>query len=452
MKTSALSPRLVAPVVALILLVAGCAGGAAQMARPQAAQVAPPLESYVLPDATVVLHVQVAELEGLPAFQALLQNVERFDALADTPLAELTERCELDWREAVDELVVSGSIADEDALLVASSSAPAELVQCVRRLADDAEPKRLWGLQAIEFGDGEVAVAREGRIFVGPTQRVKDALEAPPTRTGASDALRRLEGSSDSVLRLLLAGLPEVPFQSLGMALDGDDAHFRLRLALQSHDTEQADRVNDMLRDVQRGGLTQLPADSSDPAIRVLAAVLPTVEVKRTVDRKVLVDLIVEGDGPRQAMALSGFVSFSRGVVSGFQKRALAMAAQARVQDLAARVAAYAEAHRRGYHRFPTLPRSAPQTPAVVPQGEAAEVSAEDWDHETWQALEFALTGEEFYSYAVKVSASRRVATVTATGDLDGDGEQSHFELAVRIEPNGDVAVDPMVETRNLIE
>jgi hypothetical protein len=82
----------------------------------------------------------------------------------------------------------------------------------------------------------------------------------------------------------------------------------------------------------------------------------------------------------------------------------------------------------------------------------ARRVTARDWSHRTWRALEFAPEDELHYAYEIAISRDRRTATIRATGDLDGDGTPSVLELGVRVRFDGQVVVDPEVAARNAFD
>jgi hypothetical protein len=82
------------------------------------------------------------------------------------------------------------------------------------------------------------------------------------------------------------------------------------------------------------------------------------------------------------------------------------------------------------------LPPSAPRVPAEVPKATEYQSVPADWSG-SWQTLGFKLTDAQHYSYEIKTASNRRSAVIRATGDLDGDGTFSRFELDVKLVKSG---------------
>lgn len=95
----------------------------------------------------------------------------------------------------------------------------------------------------------------------------------------------------------------------------------------------------------------------------------------------------------------------------------------------------YRAEHRRGVSRH--LPVDVDKTPAAVSAGTKNEMKPETLreftDNPTWVSLGFSPGSPFYYSYAFESDCSSRVcqdgdtATVSAFGDLDGDGNISTF-------------------------
>jgi hypothetical protein len=406
------------------------------------------LEPYVLPGSKLVVHMRAGAMRDLPLFAAFEAVASKLDA---GPLSAIT-RCGLGWQD-VGELVLSGDPEGNDVLLVARTDDSRAALACLRAEQDGSVKARVAGLEAVESPDGEIAVARGDLLFAGTRARVEDALKGPPARAGAGDVLARLEGTPDSLCRVYIESSQGTP-RAVAFALDGDEGSLSARIGVDLSSTTEADQLSDLARLTVDKGKSDLRAAGGGKSkdLRVLADILERVEIRRRAGGRVTVAMGVEGDGREVKDGLAAFVDFAQGTASVFARKAQADHARALLLDLAQRVAAYADGHRRQVTRFPSLPGSAPATPSAVPRGEPATVSESDWSHRTWRDLAFSLEGPLQYSFAVETARSGRVAIVRATGDLDGDGVVSVQEVAVRIDPRGVVSVDPNVTVRDVLE
>ena len=87
----------------------------------------------------------------------------------------------------------------------------------------------------------------------------------------------------------------------------------------------------------------------------------------------------------------------------------------------------------------------APPTPASVPLAKKEKVPTTAWDHSGWTCLKFAMTDAQYYSYdhvSNKKLGTDASYTASARGDLDGNGNQSLFELTGHGGPLGDAVRD----------
>ena len=76
-------------------------------------------------------------------------------------------------------------------------------------------------------------------------------------------------------------------------------------------------------------------------------------------------------------------------------------------------------------------PVSVARTPSQVPPGRAEADPAGTWNHPTWRLLSFQKTKPHYYSFEFESHTAESGAhfIARAFGDLDGDGELSHFEV-----------------------
>ncbi|HZO11612.1 MAG TPA: hypothetical protein VFB62_00085 [Polyangiaceae bacterium] len=422
-------------IVLLIVLVAACAPQSPTKA-PHAAAKEPPLSAYVLPDAQYVLHLRSAALRELGIRKTLEQAAATLAPDAVAPLADIGKQCGIGW-ESVDELMLSGRLEDDDLLGVATVRDPTAMLQCLKKGA--------------ELKDDNVAVVRGTRLFVGSRKRVAEAVKHPPNRAGAQDVITRLEGDDESLCRLYVVTPPNSEARAVSLALGADEGELTITASIDLPSTEAADRLANMLRGVIEGARGYTRASTHAVEAQRLARLLRHIEVSRRVGARVTVDLDVVGGTDRQIQAFEGFIGFSRTTASIIRRQNSAQVARTNVVALAQRIAAHAEANRRGFYKLPTLPDAAPPTPAQLPS-EGMDTSATDWSHPTWRALSFVIEGRVDHRYAVELSRDRRTATVHATADLDGDGVSSHLELAVRISMQGKVTIDDQVTASDELE
>lgn len=91
-------------------------------------------------------------------------------------------------------------------------------------------------------------------------------------------------------------------------------------------------------------------------------------------------------------------------------------------------------------------PASAPRTPHQVPAGTSRKDPEGTWDHPTWKMLQFSFDTPHFFSFEFESQTTPEGAhfVARAFGDLDGDGELSHFELFGETKPGKDPELYPV--------
>jgi len=97
------------------------------------------------------------------------------------------------------------------------------------------------------------------------------------------------------------------------------------------------------------------------------------------------------------------------------------------------RIVSHAVAYGNTHTALESFPPSVAQTPAEVPKGVSVVDPQGTWDHLTWRALDFRITGEHSFAYEFTtltdpVPGDCRFAA-TAHGDLNGDGNVSTFSV-----------------------
>ena len=89
----------------------------------------------------------------------------------------------------------------------------------------------------------------------------------------------------------------------------------------------------------------------------------------------------------------------------------------------------------------PQFPASVPRTPAEVPCGVEVDANYDDWEHPTWEALNFSVRDRHRYSYQYDSEGTFIGATFTASafGDLDCDGVYSTFVRTGIVEAGNEI-------------
>ncbi len=86
-----------------------------------------------------------------------------------------------------------------------------------------------------------------------------------------------------------------------------------------------------------------------------------------------------------------------------------------------------------GHRHEESFPPSVGLTPEKVARGEEVKGPEGTWDHLTWRALGFRMDRPHAYSFQFDsgIDTVTRTArfSVTAQGDLDGDGQLSSFQV-----------------------
>jgi hypothetical protein len=99
------------------------------------------------------------------------------------------------------------------------------------------------------------------------------------------------------------------------------------------------------------------------------------------------------------------------------------------IATISANAVTKAETHR----HEESFPPSVGLTPAKVPRGEEVKDPDGTWDHLTWRALGFRMDRPHAYAFQFDSGMDTVTRTarfsVTAQGDLDGDGQLSSFQV-----------------------
>ena len=148
-------------------------------------------------------------------------------------------------------------------------------------------------------------------------------------------------------------------------------------------------------------------------------------------------------------LAIPGFIGIMA-VMSVFGvRRYIANAKQAEARNAVGQLSMLATA---AFERDGSLcPSAAAPVPAVVPHATKYQSSPADWQSgedtkSGFGCLKFSMMAPQYYQYDYKATATG--FTVTAHGDLDGDGVESTFEMQGRVD-NGRLVVSPVIAETN---
>jgi type IV pilus assembly protein PilA len=437
--------------LSILALAAGCGGAPARppdAPAPAAPASRRPLDT-VAPGATLVVRVDGKALRAAPAFAGILGAVRAGHGplgAAGQRLLAWDQACGFAIADVVDEVVGSGDLDDKKGPLVAVRlSIPTDrALGCLERIGEGGHATAIAGARGVRWdadcsADPLAAAATPEMLLVGSESVVKDALArlASPGLIGAPGLAEKLEKPASGVASAYAVFPEQERARSVAAAIEADATHIWIHAALGTPSTETALRMS---REGQAMVGQLAGAVPEGPEGQMMRAVLAAVHVN-AVGSRVEVGFGVQGGAPQQA-AFLGAVS-AMGIFGVRRYLASAKTAEAKhtVGELGRRLARYAEDHRKA----PRFPASTGRVPAEVPRGKAYVAGAGDWGGATWKALGFSMEGKQYYSYEIATSADGRTATVSAYGDLNGDGVTSRFQLKVVVGKDGSVSVSPQM-------
>lgn len=427
-----------------LLLCGACSASPARAPRAANVQVAPPAATVAAPrapafpralavvraDSNFFMYVDGKRLRDAAWFRALMgvgKLVPGFD-----PVGTVQRRCGFDPRDALTDLAVAGraqSLLQFEPVFGVGLRRPADdVLACVRGFAPGAAKIRLRGHDALQSGRAALVGADRLIAFGSRDTLASLDLDATPellphlvARALAAHTGATLVGAADLTTR-------DGRLKTVLVVMESDDRHWSLRVQL---DTDSPGTAQEIAAAADPEKL------DIDPSMLAIAPELHT-SVSGT---HVAIELSVVGDDQEQARRVSGLVAIAIHSVRHYTARAKIAEARDSIGHIAQNLDVYM--HRPG-HRL--LPPSAPRTPADVPRGKPTRTAYEDWQRGTWQAIEFVMDEPQFYSYEIDTAKDRKSAIIRATGDLDGDGVQSHFTLRVKLDRHGTLHVADSIE------
>lgn len=105
----------------------------------------------------------------------------------------------------------------------------------------------------------------------------------------------------------------------------------------------------------------------------------------------------------------------------------------------------------RAMRHFPLSAQVPVPEDASLVRGKRYRSSSADWAKTPWRELNFSMPQPQYYRYDFQSTGvgATGVATITAAGDLDGDGQTSLYTLRVVPDPALDAVVAPNVEIKD---
>lgn len=413
-------------------------GGAPAPADSPATDPAPPppapLVSMVSPEANFV-----AVLDG-QRFAAnvvapLLETLTQVSTELAAVTAQAKKKCGFEPWNAAREVVAFGTVLsrpksqgnaeERGAVAFETTVPPSKMLDCLARLGNDTPETNgdwtqvgdLWGranerfvLLTSDMGYGARALSQLGG---GAPPPLVDTLE-------------------QGTVSAAFVGAEHVPLRSAqllgGPAAEPGGVAVRLEFRQETKAAQSEKDLTAALALLRAGA----KSEEASPKMRAWSdALLESLRVRRS-GAILDVDVVLPKAEPETLASLAAIAAAG---VRRYVSRAKSSEARTHVAQIGKHLVTWCAEH--------AAPRqgckfvSAPRVPAEVPRGTKHVATPADWQHPTWQSLGFAPEGDQRYSYEIEVSRDGRTATVRAIGDIDGDGVESRFELAVRVVTEG---------------
>lgn len=439
------------------------APAATASAEPTSRLADPVLLDVVPMNATIVARVDLAEMRIHDEWRGVLEGLPPAG-----PLLEWSRQCGIDVAGSMGEAVVAW--ADSGPLIALRLKVnEAKATDCALQISGGPDKAlTVAGRPGARVSEDMVFVARNGVALIGTKAGVEGAsarMDSPPAARAA--ILEKLPLGQSMILSAAISGWMagdlevngtfQLASKKLVIDLDvvapspeeASEAASRLKARV---DQVGGAMISESAASARKGGK---PEHLAAETIRKL---VESIAVRSDV-RHVRVGMGLEGE-PLEIV--SGFGSLTAVAVFG-ARRYLASAKTAEAKNtvgaiaraLAAKVQADLEAERKKKGGKPSrvkFPPSAPPTPPTVPSGIKVVPAADAWSQPTWKAIGFRMDSPVYYSYEIEVSKDGKTAVVRARGDLDGDAEQSFFEIPLTITPEGELHVSTQMRVENELE
>ena len=373
----------------------------------------------------------------------------RFENLRTTPLGRMalaaaltlpfgatvadTERAcggEDELLSTFDDVVVA--FAGGDVLIAARTSDDARAIACARGAVRGSDAA-LDGAAAIRGADGKThATLRDGLLLVGSEALVREA-QTPHAAGRPARALLETDDGVAAVLSVVTAD-PVAPVRAVDVVVRAEASRMEISADATCTSDEATRELTATFDTVARLGAEE-PA--LDPAV-----VAALGEMRgRASHAHVTAAVAVPRGGRREGALIAALI----GGVRGYLTHIKTVEARNVLREVSTRLAGRAAMESRGQAPFPasTIP-----VPRQVPRGTHTVPRPAEWDQPAWRAIDFRIVDPIYYSYAIVTAPDGRSAVVQARGDLDGDQDESLFEIRVSLTRDGKVQVGDLTVTR----
>jgi hypothetical protein len=379
------------------------------------------LSTYVVRDAQWSAYLDLSQLRA--DGQAPIAEAASTAPPLRGAFARFKRECGEDFLDAAEEVVASGR-RGETVVAARIALSPEKAMSCVRQMAAGGADSTIGGHSAYSFDRGaQLSLVANGVFLAGSDALVRELLTEggrgrPFLRGGEFVAFHRRDDGRVSDVAVSL--------RSSGEDLVGE-ALIR---------TKTSDEASALVAALSR--IVQVLTDTR----KSLDVSLAHGEGESTVT----IRLVQRGTAQR-SIGGAGFVSLSFGAASAVLRLDKTGEPQSVVPAIARALAAEADDSKRA-GRSPAFTVDVPPLLAAVPA--AALALRPSPPAPEWKPYLGLLPPRLFYQYAVAHSADGHHATVTAHGDLDGNGRTSTFAIEVSIDTKGIVAIGPMIVTDRL--
>lgn len=376
-------------------------------------------------DADIFGYFDADEFRRGPMYRAI-RNVVDAVPLARVQLSSLIETCGFDPIEALLEFSLSSRMREgrpdfKTVVLVArTNTSSAASLDCLARLVPPLERAEIDGHPALGFGDaGGYIVGVEPFLIAGQPQMVQRAME-------------RLEGGArvrvpDEILyaELRAADLFEAE-RIVVKAADGPRGTEWSVLA-RATSSEEAEKIESAVREFRQEALEELARSELEPSAQSLVAeLIKSVTLERRGPD--LAGGFSFGSPERETAILGALASPIVARLDLQLKSDRASDARSSLWAIAAELREYAMKQ-----SPPRFPESGPLIPAQVPMATNTKALESEWQQGGWKDLRFRLLELQPYAFGFETKRGGREVTIRALGDLDGDGQQSRFEVDLEI-------------------
>jgi hypothetical protein len=322
-----------------------------------------------------------------------------------------------------------------DVLVAARASGDDARALACARGAIRGSDATLEGTPAIRGADGQTyATLRDGLLLVGSDALVREA-RTPHAAGRPSRALLEVDDGMAAVLSVVTTD-PEAPVRAVDVVLR-DEAS---RLEISADATCTSDEAT---RDLTATFDTLARLGAEEPALDpAVVAALGEMHGRASHAHATTAVAVTRG-GRREGALLVALI----GGVRRYVTHTKTVEARNVLREVSTRLAGRAAMESRSGTPFPA---STVPVPRQVPRGTHTLPRPAEWDQPAWRALEFRIDVPIYYSYAIVTAADGRSAVVQARGDLDGDQDESLFEIRVGLTRDGKVHVGDLTVTREL--